>query len=82
MQQLSAIYTHARASREKGGLTKTPKKVLNTKSDKKLPANFRATKVFMSDRSNFESALKRTTDVASLTTPSPNTRLYNNGVSS
>lgn len=47
-----------------------------------FPANLRAMSEFMSDKSNFVIALKRTTDVASLTTPSPNTRLYNSGVSS
>lgn len=33
-------------------------------------------------RSKVWIALNKTTDVASLTTPSPKTRLYNNGVSS
>lgn len=63
-------------------LTVTPSRVLNTNNDKKFQANLRAMTVFMSDRSNFVIALKRTTEVASLTTPSPNTRLYNSGVSS
>lgn len=62
-------------------LTKTPKRVLNTNNEKKLPKNSRAVFKFVSDTSNFVIALKSTTDVASFTTPSPNTRLYNSGVS-
>ena len=55
--------------------------MLNTNNEKKLPKNSRAVFKFVSDTSNFVIALKSTTDVASFTTPSPNTRLYNRGVS-
>lgn len=63
-------------------LTRTPNKVLNTNNDMKFQANLRAMSAFISDKLKFVIALKRTTDVASLTTPSPNTRLYKSGVSS
>lgn len=62
-------------------LTVTPRTVLVTNRYKKspitrnvLPPNF--------ETSSFCTAWKRTTDVASFTTPSPKTRLYSKGVSS
>lgn len=63
-------------------LTKTPKMVLETNRFRKFPKNCIATLELMWERSKLWIALKNTTDVASFTTPSPKTRLYNKGVSS
>ena len=49
---------------------------------KKFPNTRRAVKPLMLSKWIFWTALKSTTEVASFTTPSPNTKLYSNGVSS
>lgn len=56
--------------------------VLKPNKYKKFRKNFKAMLDLMWVRSKFWIALKSTTDVASFTTPSPNTRLYKKGVSS
>ena len=63
-------------------LTATPNKVLVKNRSTKFPKNCMILPEVMWDRSNLSIALKRTTDVASFTTPSPKTRLYRRGVSS
>lgn len=62
-------------------LTTTPRQVLAENRYKKFP---RTPNVFplSFETSIFCTALKRTTDVASFTTPSPKTMLYSKGVSS
>lgn len=60
----------------------TPRAVLVEKRYKKSTSTCRAAQPSSLLTSIFWTALKRTTDVASFTTPSPKTRLYNKGVSS
>ena len=61
-------------------LTPKPRTVLVKKRYKKYPMDSMAT--IEVTGSNLWIAIKSTTDVASFTTPSPKTRLYNRGVSS
>lgn len=56
-------------------LTVTPSAVLVTKRYKKVPNNFKAMRVSKLLKSSDWTALKSTIEVASFTTPSPNTRL-------
>jgi len=56
-------------------LTITPSSVLATNKYKKLPINCKGILWSICERSKLWIALKSTTDVASFTTPSPNTRL-------
>lgn len=56
-------------------VTRTPSKVLAVNKYRKLPRNFKAIPESKWVRSKLWIALKSTTDVASFTTPSPNTRL-------
>jgi len=62
--------------------TNTPSIVLAINKYKKLPKKCKAIEGSILLRSKLWIALKSTTDVASFTTPSPNTRLYSKGVSS
>jgi len=62
-------------------LTRIPRPVLNTNRYKKSPITTNVLLLNL-ETSSFCTALKRTTDVASFTTPSPKTRLYSKGVSS
>jgi hypothetical protein len=73
-------HTHTHIERER--LTATPRTVLVKNKYKKLPINRKASVEVILERSNLWIALKSTTDVASLTTPSPKTILYSKGVSS
>jgi hypothetical protein len=68
--------------RVKETLTKIPKTVLAMNKYKKFPNKCKAVVKSMWERSKFWIALKSTIEVASFTTPSPNTRLYSKGVSS
>ena len=67
--------------RERESLTNTPS-LLATNKYKKFPINSKAVTELIWERSKFRMALKSTTEVASFTTPSPKTKLYNKGVSS
>jgi hypothetical protein len=68
--------------RERERITRTPSMVLEINKYRKFPRNSAAMLELMWDRSMLWIAWKSTTDVASFTTPSPKTRLYNKGVSS
>lgn len=68
--------------RERERLTTTPSIVLVANKYKKFPINCITVLVLIWERSKLWIALKSTIDVASFTTPSPKTRLYNKGVSS
>lgn len=67
---------------ERRKLTSTPSKVLVRNKYMKFPTKRNAIVVSICTRSKLWIALNNTTDVASLTTPSPKTRLYRKGVSS
>lgn len=62
-------------------LTITPRPVLVINRYKNSPITLNVLPLNL-ETSSFCTALKRTTDVASFTTPSPKTRLYSKGVSS
>lgn len=75
------MHSHAHAQRQREELTAIPSNVLKLNKYKKLPVNC-MTVSGVTCTENFWIALKSTIDVASFTTPSPKTRLYNRGVSS
>lgn len=68
--------------RETTKLTAIPNAVLVKNKYRKSLTTWKMAQPSSLEKSSFLIALKRTMDVASFTTPSPNTKLYNRGVSS